>query len=123
MAATKRRVESLGLSREAELFASLVSIAGSQISADDAMRRCLTDVCEFVGWHVGHVYVDSADGSDELSPTDIWHLDDPESFAEFREITSNTRFASGVGLPGRVLELGEPVWIPDVQIDTNFPRN
>ena len=31
----------------------------------------------YTGWPIGHVYVPSRDARGELSPTDIWHLDDP----------------------------------------------
>ncbi|MEE8045771.1 MAG: GAF domain-containing protein, partial [Dehalococcoidia bacterium] len=117
----KRRAPNL--SGEAKLFASLGSIASSQNSAEAAMQQCLTAVCEYVGWPVGHLYVNTYDGSGELAPAETWHLDDPERVVKYREVTSQTRFASGEGLPGRVLELGEPVWISDVQKDANFPRN
>ena len=112
-----------GQGAEARLFYWLASIAASQGSVDHALQQCLDAVCEYVGWPVGHLYVDAADGTGELAPTAIWHLEDPERFDGFRRVTERTRFSRGVGLPGRVLSSGEPAWIPDVQVDTNFPRN
>jgi signal transduction histidine kinase/CheY-like chemotaxis protein len=52
---------------------------------------------------------------------DMWiapniHADD--FIALSRQIT----FARGVGLPGRVWQSGEAVWVPDVAVDANFPR-
>ena len=38
------------------------------------------------------------------------------------KITQETPLEAGVGLPGRVLVSGEPVWIIDVTKDLNFPR-
>jgi Signal transduction histidine kinase regulating C4-dicarboxylate transport system len=58
----------------------------------------------------------------ELIPTEIWHLEEPERFEIFRKVTENTRFTSGVGLPGRVLANGKPAWVIDVTRDSNFPR-
>ena len=60
--------------------------------------------------------------SGELVPTGLWHLDDPQRFEAFRSVTDVTRFASGIGLPGRVLASGKPEWIEDVTKDANFPR-
>ncbi|MEE8046099.1 MAG: GAF domain-containing protein, partial [Dehalococcoidia bacterium] len=123
MAKVRQDRAKLNLSGEAALFASLGSIASSQNSAEVAMQRSLSAVCKYLGWPVGHLYVDASDGSGELAPTSTWHLDDPGQFTEFRDVTEKTRFAPGEGLPGRVFELGKPVWIADVQKDANFPRN
>lgn|GEM_PF-1042600 len=89
---------------------------------DEAMQRCVDDICAFTGWPVGHVYTVSPGTKGLLKPRAIWHLNDPIGFALFRQITEQTDFSIGVGLPGRVLESGEPAWIRDVTTDPNFPR-
>ena len=107
------------------LFRSLHKTTADANQAEDAeaaMHACLEAVCAHTGWPVGHVYVRSPEVPDLLVPTDIWHLDQPERFATFREITLKTTFEPGVGLPGRVLESGKPAWIVDVTKDPNFPR-
>ena len=38
-------------------------------------------------------------------------------------MTESTKFRKGEGLPGRILESGDPAWIVNVQDDPNFPRN
>jgi PAS domain S-box-containing protein len=95
--------------------------ANEAASAEKAMRIALDQVCGHTGWPVGHVYLfDESEG--DLAPTTIWHLDEPGRFQSFRDATEATRFAPGVGLPGRVFESGAPALIPDVTKDPNFPR-
>ena len=96
--------------------------ANKATNLDEALRDALADVCAYNGWPIGHAYVRSTDDGYVLVSTGIWHLDDPERFTEFREITEKTTFQSGVGLPGRVMASGEPAWIVDVTKDRNFPR-
>jgi PAS domain S-box-containing protein len=90
--------------------------------ADDALKSCIDAVCRFNSWPVGHVYRCSPDAPDTMLPTDIWHLDEPERFATFRQVTGETTFERGVGLPGLVLESGKPAWIADITKDANFPH-
>jgi len=112
--------------KKAAVFVQLlqgVAIAANEASAfEDALQVCLEDVCANTGWPVGHVYLPARDFSGELAPTTLWHLENPERFETFRKVTEETRFAPGVGLPGRVLASGKPAWIIDVTKDPNFPR-
>jgi signal transduction histidine kinase/CheY-like chemotaxis protein len=41
---------------------------------------------------------------------------------EFDQLSQNTAFKKGHGLPGRVWESGKPFWIDNVVEDPNFPR-
>lgn len=100
---------------------AITRAANEAASIADAFRAALDEICAQAGWPVGHVYLyDEAAG--DLVPSDIWHLADPDAFRTFRRVTCETRFAPGIGLPGRVFSSGELAWIPDVNRDPNFPR-
>ena len=104
-----------------ELSKTVAAAANEAVSLDDALQICLDEVCAYNGWPVAHVYMtDEADGV--LTPTTIWHLDDPRRFEAFHGVTMRTRFAPGEGLPGQVLLGRKPLWIEDVTKDDNFPR-
>jgi PAS domain S-box-containing protein len=104
------------------LLTEVITRAANQAtSVEEAMQIALDRVCAHTGWPVGHSYLLDETAGD-LVPSGIWHLDDAESFETFRKVTEATGFASGVGLPGRVLASGEPAWIFDVTKDANFPR-
>ena len=105
-----------------ELLQVVAVAANEAVTVDEAMRLCLDRVCAHSGWPVGHVYALAEDGSGELASTAIWHLADPLRFAPFRAATEAIRFASGVGLPGRVAASGRPAWIIDATEDRDFPR-
>lgn len=90
-------------------------------SVKKILQTTIDEVCRFMSWPVGHVYLcDKKQNC--LVPTGIWYFKNPGKFINFKKITDNTNFKSGVGLPGRVLKQKKPVWIEDVQKDRNFPR-
>jgi PAS domain S-box-containing protein len=109
-------------SSRVDLLQKTAADANKAANLDDAIRSCLGRITEHTGWPIGHACVLSADNRNVLVPSGIWHLNDPERFSEFVKATEATTFDSGVGLPGRVLEFGEPAWIVDVTKDPNFPR-
>jgi PAS domain S-box-containing protein len=105
-----------------ELLQAIAAASNEAATVEEAMRFCLDRVCTHTGWTIGHVHALAEDGSGDLLPTSIWHLDDPKRFERFRAATEQMRFASGVGLAGRVLASGEPAWIMDATQEPNFPR-
>ncbi|MCH8872831.1 GAF domain-containing protein, partial [candidate division KSB1 bacterium] len=104
------------------LLEKIAVAANEALVVEDAMQVCLDEVCALTGWPVGHLYVLAADGTGELVTAKRWHLDNPRKFKTFQQVTEKTRFAPGIGLPGRVLQSGKPAWISDVTKDPNYPR-
>ena len=110
------------LIKNVTLLQNIAVVANEARSTDSAIQSVLNLVCEYAGWPLGHAYRLVESGGAELEPTGIWHLEHPDAFQSFRRVTEGTRFSSGIGLPGRVMETGEPAWIVDVTKDANFPR-
>jgi signal transduction histidine kinase len=98
-----------------------IAVASNETHAiGDALQIALDEVCRLTGWPIGHVYVTTPTG--DLAPSGLWHVDYPARFETFRQITARMTFSRGVGLPGRVLASGTPLWVIDVTKDANFPR-
>src|SRR5262249_33924191 len=70
-------------------------------------------------WGLGAVW-ESGPGDQRLRCVRTWHAG--EGFPEFEALSERIALAPGEGLPGRVVEGGEPVWIVDAPVDGNFPR-
>lgn len=99
---------------------AVTSILTESPTVNDAAPKILQAICESAGWEIGELWdVDSQAGV--LRCVDVWHMEMKDA-AEFERHSKETTFPPGVGLPGRVLALGEPLWITDLAADTNFPR-
>ena len=117
------RTEQLRESKRRETLLKEAAIAAAEADdVDEALVATLDYVTTFTGWPIGHAYLVSVDDPELLEPTKLWHVDDDERFRVFMEVTERTTFATGEGLPGRILASGEPAWIVDVTEDPNFPR-
>ncbi|MET0179018.1 MAG: diguanylate cyclase, partial [Novosphingobium sp.] len=84
-----------------------------------ALRLALTEICEHMGWAFGNAYLREGDA---VVACDTWYTADSAGLFDFVEMSRDYRFASGVGLPGRVLVDIRPHWVEDVTQDLNFPR-
>ena len=86
----------------------------------EAAPRLLQVIGESLHWAVGVFWVMHEDG-ERMSFAGRWTAPGAAGPAQGVADPALT-FGRGQGLPGRVWELGEPVWVPDVTRDANFPR-
>lgn len=122
---TEQKLAQKQLEREMSFvkLLQMVAVAANEaLTAEQAMQVVVYQICAHIRWPMGHVYLASGDGTRELVPTAIWHIEDPERFENFRKRTESMRYPPDVGFPGRVLASGEPVWMADVNQDVDFLR-
>ena len=107
---------------QAKILYEAVSLTSEVTSFEDAVRVCLKAVQDLTGWAIGHVYLASPTEPDYLEPSNIWYPADDKIFRELQKVTARTKFKIGSGLPGRVWQTGEAIWVSDIYSDRNMPR-
>jgi len=120
----QREAADLAVKEEARIVLLLQEIAIGANEAESvlqALQVALGLICAHTDWPVGHAYLLDEE-SEELVTSGIWHVEENTNFETFRRVTEETRFSSGIDLPGRVLKRKRPAWISDVTKDPNFPR-
>ncbi|GIV95354.1 MAG: hypothetical protein KatS3mg057_0011 [Herpetosiphonaceae bacterium] len=105
-----------------QLLRDIAIASNESVSTHDTLQFALDRICAHTGWPVGHVYLPAHHPGGEMVSARIWHLDDPERFAIFRQITEMTPLAPSVGLVGTVVTTQSPQWISDVSSDPKFVR-
>jgi PAS domain S-box-containing protein len=108
--------------RETQLLFDVTQMASETESFEDALRACLEAICNLAGWPVGHAVVVSPHRAAELVSTGVWYETEAGASAALREATEKLHLTAGVGLPGIILESGEPCWISDTQTHSEFLR-
>lgn len=122
---TERAKMEAGLAIRANELALLYDVTTEvlqQTSFEPALKRCLDLVCAHMHWPIGHAYLCSSEGNTQkLISSGIWHLDDKKAFQTFCDITEQTHYQRGIGLPGRAWDRNKVIWIEDIYSDKNFP--
>ena len=110
-----------GRQQELALLEAIATASNEATNPNDVMQLTIRHACAHTGFPIGHAFLRAPSG-DKIEPTAIWQVDDPDRVRPFRRATETLTLAAGKGLPGRVLESGQPAWIEDVTEDSNFPR-
>jgi PAS domain S-box-containing protein len=95
-------------------------VLAASTSITDAAPPLLKTICDHVGCQVGALWTLDSDRR-ELRCFHVW-TEKEDAAAAFTEMTRNSRFSPGVGLPGQVLTGGEAMHIADTLMDESFPR-
>jgi predicted signal transduction protein with EAL and GGDEF domain len=96
--------------RELALLETISAAANQAVSIDDTMRHALAAVCRFAYWPLGHLLMVDEAPEPSLISTPVWHDEGAGRYTVLRELTESIDFGHSVGLPGRVLGCGAPVW-------------
>jgi PAS domain S-box-containing protein len=105
-----------------QMLHDIASHVHEAVSLDEAVNFVLRRVAEYNGWSFGHAFLAPADNPDRLVPMHAHYEQPGQLFREFRNVTARTVLESGEGLPGRVLETGEPVWAMTLPDDLRSKR-
>ena len=103
------------------LLKTAVALAHAAGDPEDAIRWALGLIRDYCGWPLGHAFLLEGE-TGTLASTRVWDTTEQERFAPFIDESEMLRLADGIGMPGRIIATGKPVWISDVQRADNFPR-
>lgn len=112
-------------SAERERLIKDIAIESATASRFEALLQTVVSrLGDYLGWPLGHAYI-WHETEQVLKSAHTWYIADEQSsgiYQKFQELSEQMTFASGVGLPGRILSSQAVVWIQDISNDSNFPR-
>jgi PAS domain S-box-containing protein len=108
------------LERRLETQFQVARILAESESLARAAPLLLQAIAESLGWEMGQLWSLEREAH-LLHWLASWQVASLDA-KQFEEASRSRTFTRGVGLPGRIWANGEPEWITDIAVDTNFPR-
>lgn len=97
---------------------ALTNLLDHRSPPDVVARRVLETICQNLGWEIGALWEERADG---LRCVDHWSA--PHIGREtVRDLCESIAFEPGKGLVGSVWSTHEPLWVSDFSDASRFPR-
>ena len=99
---------------------AVTRVLSEAVRLEEAVPKIIQAVGESLEWDLGVFWrLDKQSGT--LRCLDYWRVPSHVSDEFIAQMQTQT-FKPGVGLPGRIWESGQPVWITDVTLDPAFVR-
>ena len=97
---------------------ALTNLLSQERPLNVTAARIMQTICESLGWDIGALWeVDEG----MIHCVEEWHAPQVDTAAAAL-LCQNQRFEKGVGIPGRVWELGDAIWFRDLNDAISFPR-
>jgi PAS domain S-box-containing protein len=100
-----------------KLLQEVTVAANAASSIEDALRLALERICAYTQWPVGHACLRAEADAGAWVSTPLWHLDETDRFAAFRQATERFQPVADAGLIDRVVASARPAWIDDPASD------
>jgi len=100
---------------------AVTRVLSEAVTIEEAVPKIIQAVGESLEWDLG-VFWRLDKLSETLHYVNHWQAR-TVSAAEFVSEMQQKTFERGIGLPGRIWETGDPTWIRDVTLDSNFVRS
>ncbi|BAY94167.1 MULTISPECIES: adenylate/guanylate cyclase domain-containing protein [unclassified Tolypothrix] len=111
---------------------AITRILSESQSIKEAMPKILQAICQTIGWDLGELWTPNqyisrsikrhSNHDIVLRCIEIWSSR-VVSVREFKAITWQTTYKTGVGLPGRIWARRSPIWIKDIADDDDLLRS
>lgn len=110
---------------------AITRILSESPSVKQAMPKILQAICQTLGWDLGELWTPNQYITTSVQPDSTNVLlrcveirsSRLVSVREFKAITWQTTYNSGVGLPGRIWARRSPLWIKDIADDDDLQRS
>lgn len=99
---------------------AITRILSRSIDFVEGTHEILQTVCESIGWQVGVLWAVEHQ-AESLRCIDFWHKPGL-NVSGFEGASRSRTFERGIGLPGRIWDTGQPVWIPNLSKDSTLTR-
>ncbi len=106
-----------------QLMESIAIAANQARNLPAILSFVLDQICAHTQWTLGHAYLVNPKRPDHLLPSQIWHSAAPTAVEAFQQLTGQTSYSRGEGLPGRVLAIAAPVWSSDLAAEPQNARS
>lgn len=108
-------------SKMAQILEELFEVAKQTSDEKRLLQTAVECVCRHTEWSIAHVLAPDENGN--IHSLKIWNMPSSLQNSAFVRESNSGEFKPGVGLPGRVYQSRHFELIPDVRVDSNFPRS